>query len=90
MIDCCRSCGSLAFEFVQVELLVVLGVLASQDLLFQLAEMFISLFVFSQHSESVYDQALMSNPHHAVFAEIKYYFLLCLMQLIKKERGLPS
>ena len=72
MIDCCRPCGSLAFEFVQLELLVVLGVLASQDLLFQLAETFISLFVHSQHSEGVEDQALVSNPHHAVIAEILY------------------
>ena len=69
MIDCCWAGGSLSFEFVQVELLVVLWVLASQDLLFQLAEMFISLFVLSQHSEGVDDQALMSNPHHAAIAE---------------------
>ena len=74
----------------QLELLVVLGMLAAQDLLFQLAEMFISLFVLSQHSQGVDDQALMSNPHHAVFAEIQYYFLLCLMQLRKKKGGLLS
>lgn len=50
-------------EFVQVELMVVFGVLAIQYMLLQLLEVLAGLLVLAHHPHRVHNQALISDPY---------------------------
>lgn len=57
--------GSLPLELMQSELVVVLGVFATEDLLFKLTEVLVGLFLLAHHPHRAHDQALACNPYHA-------------------------